>query len=231
MKLKSPRTSFFQRAASLKPEFREHLDIAWDLTAKQRTTILRKLPDLWRAEVERTSRLARDDIVASVGGDAATTLKVVNVLEYLWGRWNARYDTADGTMRDVLALKVLPEDKKRAQIAKSFLRRFFQLAEKESPRVLTTESAGSILSNLTGVDVVVDFRAVERGEYAWTTDPVAKYRPELLGLVPVIVVSIRISKKESPIVFQCEGHEMESLVRKLQSSLKLLDAASRFTKK
>ena len=228
MKAQSPRSSFFQTAAGLKPEFRDHLDLAWELTEKQRATILTKLLSLFRAEVERTIRLARDDIVDSVGGDPATTLKVVTVLEYLWSEWSARFDTATEAMRDFVALNLLPKDRKKAQIAKSFLQRFFRLVEKESPRVLRSLSAGMILPNLVGIDTVADFRAVERGEYAWSTEAVAKYKPEIIGLVPVVVVSIRTSKEDRPIVFQGERHELEELIRKLQSSIKLLDAGSRF---
>lgn len=209
----------FRDAAAVKKEFHEHLMIVWDLSPSIQGKLLRHLPGIVQARIERETAILQQAAVKSVGGDAEKVLKAISLMRFFAAQWDPFRDSAAEVLEDIKNLGLLPKDSKKKESANKFLQKYFAFLEEDAQRRRKKVFAGSTLPSLQGFDAVIDHRVVVESDFDWQKDDPAKYKPSCSTTVPVIIVRIKRDEGD-PLIFQCEPEDLEMLVRQFQATLK-----------
>ena len=172
---------------------------------------------------EREQRLHRENIVGLLGVDAQKSLQAIEALSYIYSIWDPRGDTVKVAMEDIEVLHVLPDNDKQRKIARSFFRQLFTFLEKDSNRRLRNQTARALLPSLSSCSTQIDYRQINRAVFDWRSDLPEKYKPNIIGSVPVALIKIILDEGD-PIVFQCDKEDLEMLNRKFRAVLKEMEA-------
>lgn len=176
-------------------------------------------------EIER--RLAQDALVKRMGGDKTQALKAIAVTLYLYVQWDSCYDTVAGVLADLRDIGAIKGPGEHADFMKAVLEEI----DKRSSERRRKRAESAAVPDLVGIETAVDFRAVLRQPFSWSTQQAKNYRPDVEGLVPVLVMELSLSGENHPIVLQCDMETLQRLQEQLAAVQKEVDAASRFVKK
>jgi len=132
-------------------------------------------------------------------------------------------DTPEALAKDLVRLQLL--EPTQEEVASTFFKWIVQeIIPKAHSQRLERESASAIFPCFTGISTTVELRSVQETSYD-TLKPVAKYEPEILGVVPVFAVEIRTTGDK--FAFNADRENIERLITSLQASLKDMDALKR----
>jgi hypothetical protein len=218
------RSELFHKAGDFRKEFGEHLKIVWDYPTTKQKVILKHLLGMLGAITEREAMVARERFVMEIDGDPQDAVKAMQVIQTIAALWSPIRDTAEVALEDIQGLHVLPTDAASRKRAVDFCSALFKLLEKDGDRRLRRATAGKALKNLKSLESTIDCRLIIDSEFDWRDDDPADYKPSCRGTVPVAILTLGLHG-EDPIVFQCDGDDLEMLVRQLQATKKELKLA------
>jgi hypothetical protein len=199
----------------------------WGVLPAKHKTLLTAIPRIRQAGIKR-ERLERvEDAVRALAGPPHEAAKIVNVLLFIADEWDIFEDTAKSVLADFDAFRLLPSDRDKKRIARAFLADYLNILEKDSARRRANAYGAAIIPSLTGIDCLVDFRAVIRRQFRWKTEAPETYVPTCERMEPTIIVEIS-RDKDDPIVFQCTTEDLRLMISKLQATLKEHEIAKEF---
>jgi hypothetical protein len=222
------RTAIFNQFTDLPKEFRDDFRLLREeTTEEQRTALLSHIPGIYKTSTVGEEKITIDEAVsriAELGGDAASVLRVIKVLLFVYRQWNPVADKASDFLKDLKELGLLPEDDKSTS---DFLSEFLEIVQQDNRRRLEKFHASSLLPSYTGCATLVDLRAVIKKPFGTgLNDQIADYEPECLSFVPVILVKVRRDSGDpKSFDFQCEEFELRRMIDVLEGALKDLEAA------
>ncbi len=216
---KKVRSEIFHLAATMSTEFQKHLDLVWGFSQKKKRILLDTLPAILQAKTEREQWIARESAVKKLGGDSASSLKAIEVLNYIGTKWHPLRDLPEVALRDFRELGILPKEPEPRKAAVGFLRSYFEFLRRDSARRTDNGFKNMILPSLLGVYTTIDYRAVVESEFDWRQDDPRKYQPRSNRTVPVVLLKFKFDEGE-PIIFQCDVDDIQMIIRQLQAILK-----------
>ena len=221
---KDIRSAIFREAAGVREEFTEHLSHIWAMSAEQQEHLLESFPTIVKAETGTEQAIAQQKIVEQVGGEARKTLQAINVLHYIYQKWDPLRDDSKSVRKELKDLDFLPEDDTGAE---KFLTKFFAFIEEDSSRRQRKAVTEAILPSLVGIMAVVEHRAVFDGRFDWARDELEMYSPTCTGHVTTTLIKIMLSKEKEPLIFQCDANHLKLVVKQLQAALKEVESSER----
>lgn len=221
------RTQLFNNYADLPKEFREDLQALWSLSAQQRKALVPHVGTLAKVEIVGRFQAALDSAVSEIGGDSPSLLRALKVVLFIFKSWNPVNDTAEGFLRDLGELGLIPEEHRDEVTA--FLLDFLAVVEADNTRRLEKMHAASLLPNFRGVEAVVDFRAVISKPFgSGLEDKLDQYEPRCVSAVPIIILKFQSNESlGKPFIVQCEEQDLRIMLDSLNAALKDLEASRR----
>jgi hypothetical protein len=205
-----------------------------ELLSKQRTEVLAALPTVALHSMSRTTASEKEEILEQfsqeVGIPASVLEHCMDITQLFLRQFAHGGSAAEDSPKD-LALD-LSELYDFVEESKDRLESFFEqvkmtAAEKGTRLIRGKNMARAMLPNLSTINTAIDLRAVFAEAYTSETD-VDDYVPECLGVVPVAIVRIGLSRGQvEEVAMQLTEGTLSVLVKHLLSTQKQLEATKK----
>ncbi len=221
------RSDIFAKFRGLNESFFEDIANLAKVSRTQRNALLQGIQPVLAAATEMERRLAQDALVTRMGGDKKLALKAIAIILYLYIQWESSYDTAKGVFSDLRDIGAVKGTGEHAEFMKAVL----EMIDRQSPERRRKRTESAAIPDLLGIETMIDFRAVLKHPFSWSTQQAKTYKPEVEGLVAVLVMKLSLSGKSHSVVLQCDMDTLCRLREQLAAAEKEVAAASRYVRK
>lgn len=187
------------------------------LSTSARDACIRRLPDFLLAQTPEHTRRVLEDLeneerVSGLQSTSAFQLGRFFVRAML--RESTREDPAQAWADDLVELDLLsrPESALFVEIVERIRR---DVLPSVGPELRQREYATGVLPSLASCGVTAELRGIVEEKFHWG-NPVDEYRPNLLGVVPVVSIHIGVdSGPQKDFFFQASKSELQLLIDSL----------------